>query len=102
MNKNSNKKNEYIIFNDCTLLDRGVDSSWTERRKALQRIKKLIKSYLKEWKKGEDYKYKSEEDKYLWSLMSSEMSFKKLEIIYSISERVYQIDLKSMIYIVKI
>ena len=97
----SNKKIKYIIFNDCTLLDRGIDSSWVERRKALQRIKKLIKSYLKEWKKGEDYKFKCEEDKYLWSLISSEMSFKKLEIIYSMVEKIYCIDLKSMIYIVK-
>ena len=97
----SNKKIKYIIFNDCTLLDRGIDSSWVERRKALQRIKKLIKSYLKEWKKGEDYKFKCEEDEYIWSLISSEMSFKKLEIIYSMVEKIYSIDLKSMIYIVK-
>lgn len=96
-----NKSIEYIVFNDCTLLNRGIDSSWVERRKALQRIKKLIKSYLKEWKKGEDYKFKSEEDKHLWALMSSEMSFKKLETIYLMVEKIYRIDLKSMIYIVK-
>lgn len=96
------KTTEYIVFNDCTLLDRGIDSSWNERRKALQRVKKLIKAYLNEWRKGENYKFRCKDDEYLWKILSSEMSFKKLEIIYFIVEKVYRIDLKSMIYIEKI
>lgn len=99
MAKNNKSKFSYIIFNDCTLINRGIDSTWNERRSALRRIKKIIKTYLNEWRKGNDNKFKCEKDKYLWSLMSSELSFKKLKIIYEITEEVYNIDLKSMIYI---
>lgn len=99
MAKKPLKELSYTIINEYTLINRGVDSVWFERRSALRRIKKLIKMYLNEWKKGNDNKFKSKEDEYLWYIISSELSFKKLEIIYEIVERIYNIDLKSMIYI---
>lgn len=99
MVKNHAEKISYVIFNECTLINRGIDSTWCERRSALRRLKKLIKTYLGEWKKGENNKFKCKEDEYLWSIMSSELSFKKLDMIYDITEEVYNIDLKSMIYI---
>lgn len=92
---------KYYVFNDYTLFDRGIDSIWLKRREALRRAKHLIKNHLNEWKKGDNFKFKNEDDEYLWSIMSSELSFKKLEAIYELVERVYNIDLKSMVYIQK-
>lgn len=99
-NKELNKT-RYYVFNDYTLFDRGIDSIWLKRREALRRVKHLIKNHLNEWKKGDNFKFKNEDDEYLWSIISSELSFKKLEIIYELVEKVYNIDLKSMVYIQK-
>lgn len=99
MAKKHTGNTSYIIFNECTLINRGVDSIWDERRSALRRLKRIIKTYLSEWKKGEKNKFRCKEDEYLWSIMSSELSFKKLEIIYEVVEKIYKIDLRSMIYI---
>ena len=99
MAKKHTMETSYIVFNECTLIDRGVDSIWYERRSALRRLKKIIKNYLNERRKGNDNKFRCKEDEYLWSIMSSELSFKKLEIIYEVVEKIYNIDLKSMIYI---
>lgn len=98
MAKNFKSEYSYIVFNECTLINRGIDSVWNERTSALRRIKKIIKTYLNEWRKGNDSKFRCEKDEYLWSLMSSELSFKKLKIIYEMTEDIYNIDLKSMIY----
>lgn len=90
---------EYIVYNEYTLINRGIDSVFKNRQQALSRLKKIIKAYLNEWKKDEISKYKSEEDKYLWEIMSTELSFKKLDKIYHMVETIYNIDLKSMVYI---
>lgn len=91
----------YYVFNNYTLLDSGIDSRYTERKEALRRAKVLIKGYLSEWKKGENFKFKNKDDEYLWSIISSELSFKKLEKIYELVDKIYNIDLKSMVYIEK-
>lgn len=92
---------EYMVFNDCTLIDRGFDSKWGKRREALRRVKYLIKNYLNEWRKEENVRFRSEDDKYLWKILATELSFKKLKTIYELVENIYNIDLKSMIYIEK-
>ena len=97
----SKGKITYYVFNNYTLLDSGVDSQYSERKEALRRVKVLIKNHLAEWKKGENFKFKNADDEYLWKIITSELSFKKLEKIYELVEKVYCIDLKSMVYVEK-
>lgn len=101
MTKNYKYKKIYIVYDNCNLINQGIDSTYTELKVALRRLKYIINNYLKEWKKDEPNRYRSEEDKFLWKIISSELSLKKLEIIYSLVENIYKIDLKSMFYIEK-
>lgn len=92
---------KYYVFNDYTLFEKGIDSEHLERKYALRRVKQLIKNHLNEWKRGDDFKFKNKDDEYLWSIISSELSFKKLSTIYDLVEKIYKIDLRSMVYIEK-